>query len=71
MLASMSADSDKVIMGRNIAMHLGSIIDFKNGKLLRDELELNLECDGNQPEELCGVSTPPVQCQQLNQEWQP
>jgi hypothetical protein len=46
MPASMPADSYKVIMGRNIIMHLGLIMDFKNGKLLWDELELNLVCDG-------------------------
>jgi hypothetical protein len=48
-------------------MHLGLIMDFKNGKLLWNELELNLECDGNQSESF--MKTPPVQCQQLNQGW--
>jgi hypothetical protein len=52
MPASMSADYCKVIMGRNIIMHLGLIMDFKNGRFLWDELELNLECDATQSEEL-------------------
>jgi hypothetical protein len=39
----MSNDSCKVIMGRNIIMSLGLTLDFKNGKLLWDELELSLE----------------------------
>jgi hypothetical protein len=52
MPACVSADSYKVIMGRKIIMHLGLIMNFKNGRLLWDELELILECDGNQSEEL-------------------
>ena len=42
MPSGMSEDSYKVIMGRNIITDLGLIIDFKNGRLLWDELELSL-----------------------------
>jgi hypothetical protein len=52
MPANMSEDSYKVIVGRNIIMNLGLIIDFKNGKLFWDELELNLECTGPKSDEL-------------------
>jgi hypothetical protein len=40
--SGMSEDSYKVIMGRDIITGLGLIIDFKNGRLLWDELELSL-----------------------------
>jgi hypothetical protein len=60
MPASMSEDSYKVIMGRNIIISLGLIIDFKHGKLLSDELELNLHCDSPQSRELFEHSTSAV-----------
>ena len=52
MPSNMSQDSYKIIMGRNLIMSLGFIIDFKNGKLIWDDLELNLECNAPQSEEL-------------------
>jgi hypothetical protein len=48
----MSEDSYKVIMGRNIIVSLGLIIDFMHGKLPWDELELNLQCNALQSREL-------------------
>jgi hypothetical protein len=60
MPASMSENSYKVIMGRNIIISLGLIIDFKHGKLLWDELELNLHCIFLQSRELFEYSTSAV-----------
>ena len=42
MPAAMNNDSYKIIMGRNIITNLGFIIDFKKGRLLWDELEIDL-----------------------------
>jgi hypothetical protein len=50
--AKRSDDPFKVIMGRINIMRLGLFLEFKNGKLLWDELELNLECTVTQSEEL-------------------
>jgi hypothetical protein len=52
MPANMSEDSYKVIMGRNIKMDLGFILDSKNGKLFWDKLKLNLEFTGPKSDEL-------------------
>ena len=60
MPAAMNNDSYKIIMGRNIIAHLGFIIDFKNGKLLWDELELNLNGNASETEELYAHSSSAV-----------
>ena len=52
MPATISEDSYKVIMGRDIITSLGLIIDFKHGKLLWDHLELNLADNNSQAREL-------------------
>jgi hypothetical protein len=52
MPATMSEGSYKVIMGRDVISSLGLIIDFKHGRLLWDELELNLACKALQNQEL-------------------
>jgi hypothetical protein len=48
----MSEDSYKVIMARDVISSLALIIDFKHGRLLWDELELNLACKALQNQEL-------------------
>jgi hypothetical protein len=52
MSATISEDSYKVIMGRDVISSLGLIIDFNHGRLLWDELELNLACKALQNQEL-------------------
>ena len=60
MPAAMNNDSYKIIMGRNIITNLGFIIDFKNGKLLWDELELNLNGNATDNEEVYAHSSSAV-----------
>jgi hypothetical protein len=60
MPAIMSEDSYKVIMGRNNIINLRLIIDFKHGKLLWEELELNLQCNSLQSRELFDHSSSAV-----------
>jgi hypothetical protein len=52
MPASISEDSYKVIMGRNIKIKLGLIIDFKHGKLVWEESEINLQFSDLQSRDL-------------------
>jgi hypothetical protein len=46
-----SEESYKVIMERDVITDLGLIIDFKNGRLLWDELELSLNTKSTAPNE--------------------
>jgi hypothetical protein len=60
MPATIKKDSYKIIMGRNIIANLGFIIDFKNGRLLWDELELNLNGNASETVELYAHSSSAV-----------
>jgi hypothetical protein len=49
--SGMSEESYKVIMGRDVTTDLGLIIDFKNGRILWDDLELSLNTKSTTPNE--------------------
>jgi hypothetical protein len=51
MPTGLSEESYKVIMGRDVITDLGIIIDFKNGRLLWDDLELSLNTISTTPNE--------------------
>jgi hypothetical protein len=60
MPSTMNQDSYKIMMGRNIIASLGFTIDFKNGRLLWDKLELNLNGNASETEELYAHSSSAV-----------
>jgi hypothetical protein len=60
MEASMSEDSYKVIMGRNIIISIEFIIDFNHGKLKWNKLKLKLHGNALQNRELYEYSSSAV-----------